>query len=139
LAGGAGSVNATGLYSAPGNPTVATVKATSVQNNGISGSATVIVTSPLPIMLTVQPSDVVPIRTQLTITASGGTGFYTWAYPNMANTTINGAGNNTLIGKYLQTGSYKVTVEDSIGTQASVTITVVKPNQIEINPSASST
>ena len=137
-AGGIGSINSSGQYTAPNSGTgSATIQATT---SGITGTASVTI-KPLPPVITqaasAKQTTVTGTQTQLQVQASDPQGAklsYAWSVTSQptgaAAPTFNNANSNNTTVTFHQAGSYTftVTVTDALGlaSTSSVTVTVAQ-------------
>ena len=118
----AGTINSSGLFTAPGTASTVTVTATSVQDSTKAGNTTVTVTTPPPTITSVSvscnPTSVQTGQTLQCTATVAGTGSYnsavTWSVNNMA-------GGNATLGTISASGLY--TAPGVVPSPAQVTVT----------------
>ena len=150
LAGGVGSVDASGLYTAPGNTGLASLTASS---GAVSGTGSVTVTNAAPTVATpaaATPRPVTGTSTALSVLGADDGGeanlTYTWAAtgtpPAPVSFSVNGTnGAKNTTATFTQAGNYsfQVTITDAGGlsTTSSVNVTVAQTlTSIAVTPAA---
>lgn len=101
-------------------------KTISVTNGTLTATCQVIVQPPPPLMCA-PPSQTVNINQAATVTASGGTGTYTWSAPGGSTTSGNGASFNT---SYGAPGTNSITVTS--GAQTATCQVIVPPVPVPV-------
>jgi hypothetical protein len=132
-----GTTDQNGFYIAPASPPVpatVTLRATSIENSAVSGSAAVTITAPVVVSVTVKPTTA-SVRTgrtvQFTATVSGSSN-------KSVSWTVNGvAGGNSTVGTISVAGLYRA--PSSVPSPATVTVKAVSAADPTASASASVT